>query len=132
MTVWQDYSKRFLFSAKYVLIAKEPVSAVEIRFILFDLWGEHMVTLVSTEVKDLSVGRHSLDAEWQSSEHDCSLFYASIGYIARVRTADGRIVEIAPEPVIQEARRIAKKFTPANLEPNATRGVAPESYMKSN
>jgi hypothetical protein len=96
---------------------KEPLSAVEIRIVTFDVWGQRMWTLYGSQVTDLKVGMNNLESmRWYFTEHDVSGYYASIAYIARVRTAAGRIIDADPLPVIDEARKFSAKFAPSDLE----------------
>ena len=77
-----------------------------------------MRTLSSRSVADLAPGTKTLNSKWSVySENEVEAHYASIGYIARARLEDGRIVEAPQEVIVAEARRFAKKFTPEQLEP---------------
>jgi len=100
--------------------AERSRSAVEIRFITFDLWGSHLDTLVDTEVQDMPVGQTEVKSKWNLfDENDCAAYYASIAYVARVRTRDGRVIEADTGPVMEEARKFSAKFKPEDLEPPA-------------
>ncbi len=98
---------------------KEPITAIEIRFLLFDVWGKHIRTLSFTKVADLEAGGRQLgQAEWNLfSVNEASEFYASIAYIARVRTKAGKIVNSDVTPVLDEARKFSSKFSAEDLEP---------------
>jgi hypothetical protein len=111
----------YQYQAAAPVQAKEDLSAVEIRFLVFDVWGQHVRTLLAEEVADIPAGStKDLSPEWRLfSENECSKHYASIGYISRVRTKDGRVVEADPAPVVREAQKFSKKFTAADLEPKA-------------
>jgi hypothetical protein len=61
--------------------------------------------------------RSLVNEEDAVSENEMSEHYASIAYIARVRTADGRVIEADPAAAVAEARKFSKKFTPLDLEP---------------
>lgn len=86
---------------------------------MFDVFGDHVRTLSMTEVADLAEGSgKDLTPEWQVfSENEASEHLASIAYVARVRLADGRVIESEPESVLAEARKISKKLTVEDLEP---------------
>jgi hypothetical protein len=69
-------------------------------------------------VADLQPGSHSLNGSWRIlSENEASEFYASIAYVAVVRTKTGRIVTADTAPVIEEARKFSSKFSAQDLEP---------------
>jgi hypothetical protein len=111
----------YQYKANPSVQAKEALAAVEIRFLVFDIWGQHVRTLLSDEIADMAPGStRKLSAVWHLfSENECSKHYASIGYISRVRTKDGQVVDADPAPVIREAQKFSKKFTAADLEPKA-------------
>ncbi|MDX6558534.1 MAG: hypothetical protein QOF72_1583 [Blastocatellia bacterium] len=107
------------YSAIYTVEAKEPVSAFEVRFLLFDLWGNHLKTLSTTEVEDLQ-DKKEFKGRWNLySENEISEYYASIAFVARVRTQSGRVFEADTVKVLEEARKFSRKFSPENLEPKA-------------
>ncbi len=108
----------YQYHTKFSMQTKAPISAVEVRFLTFDLWGQHVRNLMFDDVSDLEPGTKEFEGQWRLySENDCSRHYASIAYISRVRTRDGRVLEADPAPVVQEAKKFAQKFTAADLEP---------------
>jgi len=113
-------SGEYIYKANYIINAQEALSAIEVRFLTFDVWGNHIRTLSSTDIVDLPAGRkHVFDAKWPVySENEVSQFYASIAYIAQVITAGGRIIKTNPNIIIEEARKFSSKFTEGDLEPN--------------
>jgi hypothetical protein len=115
----QYISGGYFYHVKFSIEAKEPLSAVEVKFLTFDIWGNHQKTLNLTEIRDIPKGIAELAGSWKLwSENECSEFYASIAYISRIRTQSGRIIEGRIEPVLAEAKKFSKKFTAENLEPN--------------
>lgn len=79
-----------------------------------------MTTLVGTEVQDMPAGQTEVKAKWDLlDENDCSVFYATIAYVSRVRTQDGRVFEAGVNPVLDEAKKFSAKFKPEDLEPPA-------------
>ena len=109
----------YRYNTKFTIETREPLSAIEIRFLLFDIWGAHIKTLSMSEVQDIE-GTKELSGTWNAfSENEVSEYYASITYIARVRTKAGRVFEADPLPVIEEARKFSKKFTSEELEPKS-------------
>lgn len=96
----------------------EPISAIEVRVLTFDIWGERGTSLVMTEVKDFGPGKHKLTGTWKLySENEASEFYAAIAYVARVRTRDGKVLKADVRPVIEQAQKFYAKFAEADLEP---------------
>jgi len=115
-----QYSRgAYEYSAKFSIEVNEPVTAVEIRFLTFDVWGGHSRTLTMTEVRDFAKGTTALQGTWSLySENEASEFYASIAYVARVRTADGRVITADIAPVLEEARKFSAKFSEGDLDPD--------------
>ncbi len=112
------YGGDYKYQASYEIEASEPISAIEVRFLTFDVWGERGKSLVHTEVQDFSAGVHKLEASWNLySENEASEFYASLAYVARVRTRSGKMLVADSRPVVEEARKFYSKFTETDLEP---------------
>lgn len=110
----------YSYRADYFLDVKEPLSAVEVRFLLFDLWGESMRTLSDVEATDMA-GEAEMGGEWSTfGDARPATLYASIAYVARARTKAGRIVEASPATiaaVVAEARKLSPGFDEKRLEP---------------
>lgn len=117
-----EYHRSYHYKAPYEWETKDTaVSAVEVRFLTFDVWGGHVRTLTATVIRDVEahsktseVGVWSLYSENEAWEHG-----ASLGYIARVRTAVGKVTVANIDLVVREAQRFSEKFTEADLEPKA-------------
>ncbi len=107
------------YMASYKVKAVDALSAFEVRFIIFDLWGEHVTTLSTTEVRDLDAGaEESFSASWRASPNVAERHYGSIAYVARVRTKAGIVIEADQAAVLREALKFSKKFKPEDLEPS--------------
>ncbi len=115
-----DYRDGYVYRADFDVRATEALSAIEIRFLTFDLWGEHVKTLSETEIVDFEAGEIvELSPRWNLfSENECSEHYASIAYVARVRTSTGQVLYADPTVVIEEARRFSDAFTSEDLSPS--------------
>jgi hypothetical protein len=112
-------SGSFYYVSAYVIKTREALSAIEIRFLIFDVWGDYIRTLSNTSLADIDSGTSKeINAQWNLfSENEASKFYASISYIARVRTKAGRIVEGNRTAVLTEAKKFSQKFKEEDLEP---------------
>jgi len=86
-----DYSdRRLTISASTQLSVAQPVMAMEVRHILFDIFGQHMKNLSNTEARDFSAGPATLDGKWNLfDENDTSELLTTVTYVARVRLVDG-------------------------------------------
>ncbi len=115
-----DYSTgQYQYSASYAVKALAEIRAFEVRFLIFNLWGKHVHTLTATEIADLSAGEmRQCDGKWDLfDENEACEHYASIAYLAKIRTASGQVLEADIEPIIAEAKHFSSKFTDADLEP---------------
>lgn len=113
-------SGEYQYRTTITLVPKDSLAAVEVRFILFDIWGEHTKTLSMTEIVDMPAGKDvSFSPSWRLwSENETEEFYASIGYIARVRLRSGKVFEADYDPIVAEARKMYARFSPEDLDPN--------------
>jgi hypothetical protein len=113
----------YAYQAEWNLTAHEPLAAVQVKFICFDIWGERTKALVSSKIEDIPAGTRKYSASWSLySEHECAEHYASIAYVARVRTQSGKVFEADVRPIVEEAKRFSAKFTEADLEPAPPKG----------
>lgn len=117
----RQYGSDYRYRAKFTVATREAIRAVQIRFLTFDVWGEHVRTLSFEDVADIAQNtKKELTGDWALySENDVEKHYASIGYVARVRLADGRVIEAPTDLVVDEAKKFSQKFTAAELEPTA-------------
>lgn len=105
------------YKVDFNILVAEPITAIEVRFLTFNIWGERERVLSLTEILDFGVGTHKLTGSWSLySENEASEFYASIAYVARVRTASGKIVTADLDPILAEARKFNAKFSEAELD----------------
>lgn len=79
----------FRFVGKTGVEVNQPVVAVQVRTILFDVFGQHMKNLGNTEPKDFAPGKAKFDGEWRAYENDITELLTTVTYVARVRLADG-------------------------------------------
>ena len=110
-------------SAKTTVHVTEAISAIEVRFLTFDVWGNRVRILSASEVVDVPADEtYEGDWSWSSfSENEASQFFASIAYVAQVRTHDGRVLRGNVDAVLKEARRFSKEMTEGDLKPKTER-----------
>lgn len=118
-TKYADRSYRY--SAAFSIIPSDTLTAIEIRILVFDVFGERLRTLSLTEVADMLPGTsYRLQPEWNlNSENEASEYYGSIAFVARVRTRAGRVLSADLKPVLAEAQRFNRKFAMGDLEAEA-------------
>jgi len=116
----KNYSSASLrYKVDYKIVIKEPLAAIEVRFLTFDIWGDHVNTLSTTEIVHMETGENPrFDAEWNIfSDNETIEHYASIAWIAKVRTKSGRVIKADHKKVLDEAVKFSKEFEQIDLEP---------------
>jgi hypothetical protein len=86
------FTDKYSFNPSGNFTAKEPISAVEVVHILYDVFGEHIKTLSNSEINDIE-GIHELakSGSWYASENNVSSYFICVSYIANVRTKNGQL-----------------------------------------
>lgn len=108
---------QYQYQVPYQIKAKEPIAAFEIRVHVLDVFGRLLKTLSATEVGDFSESK-TFDATWRIwSENEAAEAFASVAYVAQVRTASGRVYEADRSAVFDQVRKVAKRITETDLEP---------------
>jgi hypothetical protein len=128
----QGYSSgEYRYEASVPLVVREDISAFEVRVVLFDVWGAFTKTLSYTEIEDVPKGTTKIfTPSWRVyDENEVSEHYASIAYVALVRTKQGRVFEADFQPIVTEAKKLSARFEPSWLDPN--RRVSPDSAKVS-
>ena len=94
------------------------LAAIDIHFLTFDLWGSHEMTLTGAIIRDMGfMDSHTEDMKWHRATHgEGDSMLASIGYIARVRTKEGKVLTADTAFVLREAQRFTDKITESDLE----------------
>lgn len=112
----------FKYLADVYVTPKQPLAAIEIRFLLLDVWGDVIRLLSLSDVGDTQTTPVLYNGAWTlSSENEASRFLTSVGYIARARTKDGKVHEANPQAILGEARKIAKSLSVDDLQPRTDR-----------
>ncbi len=119
--VTSEYGERdYSFRASGMMVPSTPIVAVEIRFLLYDMFGGHLKTLTMTDVEDLGSGeRMELrgHGSWRAWESEVTEFYTAVSFVAQVRTAGGTVWRYSREGISQELKRIQISIAPEYLEP---------------
>lgn len=120
--VASNYPLQLLYKANTNLVCTiERVTAVEVRYLTFNIWGEHVTTLNAVEILDLNVGqRVGFQHKWHLfSENEADSFCASLAFVARVRLADGSLRRADTNFVLREAQRLSETLSVEDLEPES-------------
>jgi 4-hydroxy-3-methylbut-2-enyl diphosphate reductase IspH len=116
----RDYS----FVPAGTAIAQEPIAALEVRFILFDIWGDHMKTLSGTDIRDLAAGatiKLTQVGSWRAWENDVSHYVTAVAFVARVRAQNGRAWGANTQAILREVEAAKLKATQELLMPSKPR-----------
>lgn len=111
-------SGEYEYSSKVVLEVNEPITAFRVQFLVFDVWGNSLGrSLSATEIVDLDAGEtRTYDWRWNArSEHDVSELFASVAYVAEVRTADGDVLKADTQFVVEQAAFFSATITEGDL-----------------
>lgn len=82
--------RRLQISADTEISVSQSVMALEVRHILFDVFGRHMKNLANLEAKDFPASPASLKGTWNLfGENAASELLTTVTYVARVRLSDG-------------------------------------------
>lgn len=114
---------QYLYRASAMVTSNQDVSATEIRFVLFDIWGNHTATLSKLLVEDVKKGESSaFDAEWETWSSlypvtECLKYSTSVAFIARAKAKDNRVIEANLGNIMQEVRKLYRGLSPDSLQP---------------
>lgn len=85
----------------------QPASAVEVRHILFDVFGRHMTNISNVEVNDFSATPNLFSSRWEDlDEKDATRLLTTVTYVARVRLADGTQWVFDPDSLATELGKL--------------------------
>jgi len=106
--------REYTFNAAGSAKTSKPVQAFEIRYLLYDVFGEHLRTLSSTEVTDLPADfsfQLGKTGTWRAWETDVSQLLTVAAFVAQVRGEDGKIWRYNQKAIGDELGRIQLKVT---------------------
>ena len=116
-------SGNYKYASKSTVVAGDAlaVTAFEVRFVTFGIFGNRVRTLSATVVEDIPAGeRRTYDWKWRlHSENEVSEHFASVAFVAQVRTADGQVHVANQADVLEAVRQFAVEATEADLNPTA-------------
>lgn len=117
-TVWAD--DRLTFKSGGALVADAGVSAIEVRFLLFDMWDRHIVTLSGNGIQDLQAGE-SLDlakiGPWRAWLGAVEKYLTCVIFVAHVRLEDGRVWSFDVDSLLPEISELFRGVNSTDLEP---------------
>ena len=109
-TYWSS-TVGFRFESEFTIIPKEDLTAIEVRFITLDMWGNKGKSLTATFLEDFKAGEeYSYSKQrWGISEEVAQDHLISIAYIANVRTKSGKAHSFSEDFITQEVANLLMK-----------------------
>jgi hypothetical protein len=108
----------YKYKATGLATTSETMTAFEVRYLLFDIWGEHLRTLSDTEVSDLKAQVALKDTgSWSTWENEVSEVFTVVSFVARVRRPDGTVWQYDASSLLQQVEKIKVTLTEKELAP---------------
>jgi len=116
-TVYEGRAYNFI--PKGDMTPREPITAVEVRFVLFDMFGQLMKTVSLTRVRDFGTDSKPLsEGGWYASEGNVRELLTVASFVAYVRTASGKVWRYDAKRVGEELQKLNLRIAAGALEPN--------------
>jgi len=86
--------REYLYRQSGTFKASEPVVALEVRYVLYDIFGDHLKTLSATSVEDVAADTQLPLSElgrWRGWENEVAELLTVVAFVAQVRTINGKV-----------------------------------------
>lgn len=97
--------------------ARSAITAADIRFALFDLFGNHISTQQILMVEDVGADDLALVAgpSWATSEKEVKVLHTTFAFVAQVRLANGSVWRYDPADVAKALAKLQLRVDPGRL-----------------
>jgi hypothetical protein len=113
----REYGGSYSFTPVGNLTPKVALSAVEVNFAQFDVWGNPERTLAANEIRDLQAGQSfKIEGGWYATENDVSEQLTSVVFVRNAMTADGKIWRADLDKIATLLQTVALKVSASGLE----------------
>lgn len=113
----ERYGGSYTYVAAGEAKATKPLRAVDIVFVIFDIWGDRMQNLSSADVADYSAGQAiPFTGKWRASETDVAFFFTSVAFVDQAMLADGTIWRADRKAVAEKVREVQLRISEAGLD----------------
>lgn len=106
-TIYGD--REYNFIPEGSISSKEKVAAIDIRFLLYDIFGDHIKTIICTHVADIQTGA-SIELKniggWRALENEISGLLTVVSFVAQVRTSTGTVWKFNAKLIDAELSKI--------------------------
>jgi hypothetical protein len=112
---------QYLYKAGCSLIPDQAIDAYELKFVVFDIFGRHVRTLVAAAIRPIAEkDPFFVSGTWNLySENEVGLHYMSVAYVSRLKLATGRVVVADDKAVAAAIRKLTNTFDEGQLAPKA-------------
>jgi hypothetical protein len=96
---------------------RSGVRAFEVRYLLFNVLGDHIHSLTALETEDIASGhQYSYVHNWGPySQPIMDEYYISLAYISRALLESGTVAECDEQYALREIRKVSERFTASDL-----------------
>lgn len=112
--------ERYSFVPVGSIVASEPITAFQVRYVLYDMYGYPMKTLAGGHVTDIAANTPfplEETGSWYAWETEVGELLTVGAFVANVRTAGGKIWRFDEKSVGSELARLNLKVSEGSLEP---------------
>lgn len=86
---------------------RQGISAVEVRYVLCNVWGERLRTISVTRLADSSTHIDLKSGnDWPALETEASQLVTVAAFVARVRTSDGQVWTFRPDRMVSQMQTL--------------------------
>lgn len=101
------FYKNYAFATTGNISINTDISAFEVDFLLFDVFGQHLKTLEYVNVMDGKGGETvPLRGSWRASENDASVYLSSVAFLKSARRADGSVWTADLEKITRQISKL--------------------------
>jgi len=113
----ERYSGSYSFVPAGIARSKKTIRAVDIVFVVFDVWGDRMRNLGLSQVMDIVEGGIiPFEGGWYANENDVSEFYTSAAFVSRVMLSDGTIWRADRKAIASKLSEVQIRVSETGLE----------------
>ncbi len=104
-TIYKDRSIRFIPMGSIKTL--QPITAFEIVYVLYDVFGEHLLSLSNVEIADIESSKLLKNGDsWYATDNQVAEYYTCVSFVMKVRTKDGIIWNYDPLSISKELGKI--------------------------
>lgn len=117
-TVFISYDSRrtrLELSSNILIEPKDQVTAIEVKYLVYGVFGDHIMTLKGSKVTDLPKETNMSSEYGYLSDSKIAETYMTIAYVSRVRLASGKVWKADEKAIAAEVRKVNDQFKESDL-----------------